>query len=162
VVAVSLTRAQFVSYEITTNANSLAAIILADTVSIKQNGLYWAAEIYAYNYEIDSTLTSDWAEYIRYVAVGKSGYEIYAIGTIPDLDSNIAYYSAFIDGFQLRGANAPVIQQAYKHHPPRVISSERFSGRLNLLGRRFDSRRPDNSLASQFIISQHKKLYHLR
>lgn len=153
------TRARFVSYELTINADPLCALVFFDTISIKQGGTYWAPEAYTYYFDIDSTV-GEWAEYIRFTAVGTSGYELYALGPQTDLDSNLTYYSGLIDGFQIRGSN-PVIQPAPGRHLPRATSSKLSSDRLNLLGQRCSSS-SKSSFAPQLIISQRKTSCRIR
>ena len=154
------TRAHFISYELTINSDPLCALVFFDTVSIKQSGTYWAPEVYSYNFEIDTAVVSDWAVYIRFTEVGKSGYELYAIGPIPDLDSNLAYYTTIIDGFALRGSNNPVVQPPLKRFTPQASLSKFSSSRFNLLGRRVNSPQ-NNQLAPQLIIRQQNKFCYL-
>lgn len=154
------TRAKFISYELTIDADPLCALVFFDTMSIRQNGAYWAPEAYAYYFEIDTSV-GDWAEYIRFTAVGTSGYELYAIGPLPDLDSNIAYYAAIIDGFTLHDPDNPVIKPPRGRFAPQAASLKYSPYRLDLLGRRFNGR-PDHQSAPQLIIRQRNKSCFLR
>ncbi|MBN1575476.1 MAG: hypothetical protein JW913_02935 [Chitinispirillaceae bacterium] len=136
------TRANFIAYELSIEADPLCALVFYDTVTVKQNDTFWAAEAYTYYFDIDSTI-GEWAEYIRFTAVGRCGFELYAIGPTADLDSNIGYYAAIIDGIILQETNDPVIQPpTLRRHVVYSASASPSSPsyRLNLLGQRFGGR----------------------
>jgi hypothetical protein len=146
------TRANFIAYTFSIDADPLCALIFYDTVTVTQSDSFWAAEAYTYYFDIDPTV-GDWAEYIRFTAVGRSGFELYALGPINDLDSNIGYYAAIIDGIKLHETGNPVIQQQVSRRQAAYdasISSPSYH--LNLLGRRFYGR-VNNLHASQIIVA---------
>jgi hypothetical protein len=145
-------RTRLITTELIYRSRLATAIVLFDSISTRQNGLYWAPELYAYHYESDTSAFPNWADYVRFTAIGKTGYEIYAVSTIPDLDSNIAYYAALLDGFQIRGMNASIQQPPKNRVHAGLLPSSKFqTGRYDLLGRR--SNAPiEMPAASQLLI----------
>lgn len=94
------TRANFISYAFSVDADPFSIMVFYDTVSAKQNEVIWAADAFSQFFSIDTAM-ADWAEYIRFTASGTRGYEIYAIGPMDDMEVNVGFYMALIDGIIL-------------------------------------------------------------
>lgn len=94
------TRANFIAYAFSVDADDFSVLSFYDTVTAQQNGSLWAADAYSYFYDFD-TAVGNWAEYIRFTALQKRGYEIYALGPMNDMDSNVAIYAPIIESFVL-------------------------------------------------------------
>lgn len=110
------TQANFIAYAFITEADPFSALIFYDTVSVRQNDTLWAADAYTNYYDIDDTL-NNWAEYIRFTATGRSGFELYAIGPLADLETNVAFYTEILAGIKL------TIQPEGVQWHPRLSSS---------------------------------------
>lgn len=167
------TRANFIAYKLTTDADPLSLLAFYDTVSARQNGTIWAADAYTYYYDAD-TVVGDWAEYIRFTAVGTRGYEIYAIGPASDLDSNLATYAAIIESVKLLDSSSP-FGIGIKHKSPRkkfnanvttrlnqinILGATTRLNQVNILGRSIEGSKVP--IASQLIVIPKNKLLRLR
>lgn len=131
------TRANFISYAFSVDADPFSVMVYYDTIDAKQNETLRAADAFSQFFSIDTAL-SDWAEYIRYTASGTSGYEIYAIGPLEDMEMNIGYYLALIESIILTAAAdervvGAIVPNAYiqKAVPLRTGTVQA----INLLGR---------------------------
>jgi hypothetical protein len=94
------TRANFIAYTLSILADPTCNLLFYDTATVRQNGVLWATEAMTEFYSWDSTV-GDWVEYIRFTASGKYGYELYAIGPMADMDSNIVLYANIIENINL-------------------------------------------------------------
>jgi hypothetical protein len=153
------TRANFIAYKLTNDADPLSLLAFYDTVSAWQNGTIWAADAYTYYFDTD-TAVGDWAEYIRFTAVETRGYEIYAIGPAIDLDSNIATYATIMESIALLDSDGNI---GIKHKLTPARLSATISPRLhqvNILGRSIKGR--NVPIASQLIVTPKDKLVRLR
>ncbi len=144
------TRANFIAYTLSVSADPFCNLVFYDTVTVKQNGALWATDVLTEFYSYDSTI-GDWAEYIRFTASGTYGYELYAIGPLSDLDSNVALYGTIIDGIVLPVSNASVFHPGTGTRTVRTskMMTDRF---LDALGRRHDKFGPH--CASKIIITR--------
>lgn len=133
-----------------------------DSTDVKQNDSLWAGEVYAKYYSTDTSLSS-WAEYIRFTADDRYGYEIYAIGLTEDMDTAVGYYAAIIDGFKLTSSESAVIYQTVNRNKNFSADREKtFSA--DLLGRKMsENRRKLKATAPGIYIikKKHVKLYNL-
>ena len=94
------TRAHFIAYAFVVDADPFSAISFYDTVTSRQTATVWSADAYTIFYDPEVPAV-DIAEYIRYTAAGKYGYEIYAIGTLEDMNTNVGVYAALVQGFSI-------------------------------------------------------------
>ncbi len=143
------TRTNFIAYTFLVNADTFSALVFYDTVTAIQNNTFWAADAYTYYFEIDPTI-GEWAEYIRFTAAGTGGFELYAIGPMADLDTNIGYYAAIIDGISLREKFDASVRPA-NAKPVFHLSQPLPPYRLNLLGQRLGGTMK-NPHASQIVV----------
>lgn len=133
------TRANFIAYIFSIDADPLCALVFYDSVTAVQNEDLWAADAYTEFFSYDSTI-GDWAEYIRFTASGKTGYEIYALGPIEDMNANVGYYAAMIESITLPttdSAIAGVVPRAVSRTMRPVIAPAQVS-HFDLLGRRIE------------------------
>ncbi len=94
------TRANFLAYYLITNSDPLSYVVFYDTVTTEQNGSLYAADAFSVYYDPDTQI-GDWAEYVKYTATETKGYEICALGPIDDMEMNVGFYAAIIDGFTI-------------------------------------------------------------
>jgi len=94
------TRANFIAYQLSIEADLSCVLSYYDTMTVYQNGTIRAAEAYTYYYDPD-TAVGDWAEYIRFAAIKTRGYELYALGPVADMDSNINVYAQILQSIVL-------------------------------------------------------------
>ncbi|MBN1761336.1 MAG: hypothetical protein JW863_23640 [Chitinispirillaceae bacterium] len=90
------TRANFIAYVFSIEADPFSTIAYYDSVTAIQNETLWAADAFSRFFSTD-TILGDWAEYIRFTATGTFGYEIYAIGPAEDMLVNVGMYVAIIE-----------------------------------------------------------------
>lgn len=131
------TRANFISYAFSVDADPFSVMAFYDTVDAKQNESIWAADAFSQFFSIDTVL-SDWAEYIRFAASGTNGYEIYAIGPMDDMDVNIGFYLAVIENIILTDVSEEHMVGVTVPRPAgynKIAQSVKAVGRYNLLGR---------------------------
>ena len=102
------TRANFIAYIFSIDADPFSIVTYYDSVNARQNGTLWAAEVFSQFFSIDTVL-GDGAEFIRFTASGTYGYEIYAIGPEEDMVANIGVYIAVIEGITLPETPVSVI-----------------------------------------------------
>jgi hypothetical protein len=128
------TRANFIAYSFSIDADPFSILVFYDTVTARQNETLWAADAFSQFFSIDTTL-GDWAEYIRFTASGTYGYEIYAIGPAEDMAANVGYYVAIIEGITLPTNEVTVSRQNRGVRPAVLSASGASFHTLNLLGR---------------------------
>ncbi len=144
------TRANFIAYTLTVEADPFCNLVFYDSVTVKQNGILWATDAFTEFYSYDSTF-GDWAEYVRYTASGTYGYELYVLGPLQEMDTNIAAFASIIDGIILPVVNASIVSPAA---PTRATCSFTVAS-----GRCFDARgrcigRPGLENSSKFVFSR--------
>ena len=128
------TRANFIAYSFSIDADPLSVLVFYDTVTARQNGTLWATDAFSQFFSIDTTL-GDWAEYIRFTASGTYGYEIYAIGPAEDMAANVGYYVAMIEGITLPMSEVTVRNPNRGIGPALLSASGASFHSLDLLGR---------------------------
>lgn len=131
------TRANFISYAFSVDADPFSVMAFYDTVDAKQNEVMWATDAFSEFFSIDTTL-SDWAEYIRFTASGTNGYEIYAIGPLDDMEVNIGFYLAIIESLVLTDVSEEHLVGVTVPRPAiynTIQQPARTAGVYNLLGR---------------------------
>jgi hypothetical protein len=147
------TRANFISYAFSVDADPFSVMVFYDTVSAKQNEAIWAADAFSEFFSIDTTL-DNWAEYIRFTASGTSGYEIYAIGPMEDMEVNVGFYLALIESITLTGISdghlvGITVPKATIQNTVRQSNSENLV--YDLLGRNTRSSRSVSSASNMVI-----------
>lgn len=92
----SWTQAQFIAYKLSVETSSypFGAVGFYDSTSAARLGPVWSPEAFSVLYPADGDPT--YCEFVRYCAVGNSGYEIYAIGDSTDMTANVDFYSQVI------------------------------------------------------------------
>ena len=149
--AADWTRANFIAYAFTVDADPFSSLVFYDTVTAKRNDSLQATDAFSVYYETDPAI-GDWAEYVRYSALGTTGYEIYALGPLDDMEANVGYYAAIIDGMVIIGSsNAAVIPRT---NIPSLHPSLSSPVSLDLLGRTIG--RKALGFASQIIITRNR------
>lgn len=149
---VEWTRANFIAYMFSIDADPLCAMLFYDTVTAVVNDTIRAMDAYTYYYDIDSTV-GDWAEYIRFAAAGTHGFELYAIGPQNDLDSNIEHYLTIIESITLQTADIGVIWPR-RSAKSRTLYNAAISERqyiCNLRGQRIGKANALSQCGSQII-----------
>jgi len=133
------TRANFIAYVYSIEADPLCALVFYDSVTAIQNDDLWAADAYTEFFSYDSTI-GDWAEYMRFTASGKTGYEIYALGPIEDMNANVGYYAAMIESITLptTDANIAAVAPRAVSRTIRPVIAPAQCSHFDLLGRRID------------------------
>jgi hypothetical protein len=92
----SWSQAQFIAYKVSveTSVYPFGAIGYYDSSSAATLGGIWSPEAFSVLYPADGDPT--YCEFIRYCAIGNSGYEIYAIGDSTDMANNVDFYAGVI------------------------------------------------------------------
>ena len=152
------TRANFIAYELTIDADPFSALVYYDTISVKQNGTLWAADALTYFFDAGDGF-GDWAEYIRFTANGTLGYELYAIGPLEDMEANVGLYLAIIEGITLKLKPGAAIKKGIPtYHISNALSSPIM---LNLQGRKIHAN-ADRNFASQMVVSRYFRRFILK
>lgn len=132
------TRANFIAYAFSVDADPFSVLVFSDTVSVKHNDVLWATDAYAYMFSTDTAVV-DYAEYVRYTASGSRGFELYAIGPMADMDSSAGYYAAIMASIELKNIeNVRVVTPRVAHRTTPVIRSQVMPYH-DLLGRKISS-----------------------
>lgn len=91
-------RASFIAYklfvEYTVDPSGAVFYYDSSKSSIQKDSL-WAPELYSEFYSVDTALDS-WAEYVRFAATDKYGYELFVLGDTLDMAINIGFYAAIV------------------------------------------------------------------
>lgn len=148
------TRANFIGYSFVIDADPFSLMLFYDTVTAGQNGSLWAADAYSVTFSTDTQIF-DWGEYVRFTAVGTTGFELYVIGELDDMNTNVAFYRSIIDNITIT-LETPVLFSR-----PAVFSSVHgkkinTAYRINLLGRHIGNRL--NKRASQIIVDKNDRI----
>jgi len=129
------TQAHFLGYKLSVEYSvDPAGVILysnADT-TVKQGSLP-AAEAYSLFFSSDTSVGS-WAEYVRFTAYGKYGYELYAISDTADMSSHIGLYAAILQGIVIDPSDRVISPLAFRRKAgveQKLLSSPAY----DLLGR---------------------------
>jgi hypothetical protein len=77
-----------------TSTFPFGAVAYYDSTAKAALGPHWAPEAFSLLYPADGDPT--YCEFIRYTAIGSTGYEIYAIGDSTDMMKNVDYYADII------------------------------------------------------------------
>lgn len=90
------TQAQIIAYKLSVETSSFpfGAVVYFDSTAKAALGPHWAPEAFSVLYPADGD--PNYCEFIRYTAVGRTGYEIYAIGDSTDMMKNVDYYAGII------------------------------------------------------------------
>ena len=149
------TQAQFIAYQLSVE-NSVfpfGAIMYFDSSSTTKLGSDWAPEAFSVLYPGDGSPT--YCEFIRYVAQGDYGYEIYAIGDSTDMTNHVDFYASIIASTQL---TVPVVSLFPFQHE--TLGQEQAINDFDLLGRKLIRRlsngthRESNFIANQMTIQR--------
>jgi hypothetical protein len=115
--AAEWTQAYFLAYKLSVQYSvDPSGVVLysnGDT-SVKQGSLQ-AAEAYSIFFSSDTSLGS-WAEYIRFTACGKYGYELYAISDTADMSKNIGVYAAMLQGIVLAAGDRIISPRMFRRN----------------------------------------------
>lgn len=139
--AADWSRASFIAYKLfvdnTIEPSAVAFYYDSSKTSIQKDSL-WAPELYAEFYSADTELDS-WAEYVRFAATDKYGYELFVLGDTLDMATNIGFYAAIIRSIIIEDADTTGITN-YPHNKIKsVLLSQQNSPSYyyDPLGRRF-------------------------
>jgi|GEM_PF-3423836 len=160
---VEWTRANFIAYMFSIDADPLCAMLFYDTVTAMVNDTIRAMDAFTYYYDIDSAV-GDWAEYIRFAATGTHGFELYAIGPQSDLDSNVEYYLTIIESITLQATDIGVIKprQRTKTHTLYNAAMNEQQYICNLRGQRIGKADAPAQCASQILCRPRCRLFMLK
>lgn len=141
----------FWMYYFLVSVDSTNVVLYFDTLVATEKNKKFTADIYTVFFDPEGTV-GDIAEYIRYTATGNKGYEIYAIGPVSDVDSNLVDYVNLIDSLTVTTLKSKVKFNPFVHNKN---SQERnisliFSSEIDLLGRIIKSKK----ISPQFFISR--------
>lgn len=134
--ATDWTRANFIAYKFSVEADPLSAVVFYDTLTVKQNSTLWVAELYSEFFSVDAAY-GDYLEYIRFTASGTYGYELYALGGVEDMQLNAGFYAAIIEGIKLTATATTVRPLTRGSVVPQFAQGTLGSKNLDLLGRVF-------------------------
>jgi hypothetical protein len=100
------TYAHFTAYRLYVqySVDPAGVIFYYNADSTVRQGSCPAAELYAVFFSSDTSIGA-WAEYVRFSAYGRSGYELYAIGDTLDMASHIGFYAAILQGVRFFSAD---------------------------------------------------------
>ncbi|MEO6097834.1 MAG: hypothetical protein ABIW76_20130 [Fibrobacteria bacterium] len=151
----SWTQAQFIAYKLSVETSSypFGAIAYFDSTSTEKLGTAWAPEAFSVLYPADGTPT--YCEYMRYCAVGSTGYEIYAIGDSTDMTTNVDFYASIISTLQFSTPNVSIAPLIYAN--PILKGNEVHFNTFDLSGRKIPKSMLSQgfrTLASQRFISK--------
>lgn len=112
-------------------------VLYANDSETSLQGDLWAPEMYCEFYSFD-TLADCWAEYVRFTASNRFGYELYAISDTLDMETNIGLYAAMLQYIALPEDVTSVLPGWSKHGdtPYRISTNQRASPVFTLLGRK--------------------------
>jgi hypothetical protein len=133
------TRANFIAYILSMEADPLCNLLYYDSVTVRQDSVLWAAEAMTEFYSFDSTV-GDLVEYIRFTASGNYGWELYAIGPMADMDSNIAMYATIIERIHVPESGSPVLRRHAGLRGGRQAAVALTPAPVNALGRSLGTR----------------------
>jgi len=96
------TLSHFLAYKIWVqySLDPAGVILYSNNDSTVKQGDLPAAEAYSIFFSSDTAI-GIWAEYIRYTAYDKFGYELYAISDTQDMSKNIGTYAAILQGINI-------------------------------------------------------------
>jgi hypothetical protein len=109
------TQAHFLGYKLSVEYSvDPSGVVLysnADT-TVKQGSLP-AAETYSLFFSSDTAVGS-WAEYVRFTAYGKYGYELYAVSDTTDMSNHIGFYAAILQGIVIDPSDKVISPLAFR------------------------------------------------
>jgi hypothetical protein len=93
------TRAYFLAYKLSVlySVDPSGVVLYSNGDTTVKQGSLRATEAYSVFFSSDTSVGS-WAEYIRFTAYGRYGYELYAISDTADMSKNIGMYAALLQG----------------------------------------------------------------
>ncbi len=153
-------QANFIANAIIAEADPFCALLFYDTVTARQNDTLHAADMFIKNYDYDTSLGT-WCEFIRYTACGRTGYEIYVVGSEPDMDTNIGFYSQIIGSIVIEDRNIGVIRQL-KRLPAIMTTESGPKYPLDLLGRSVNMAQKTFRRTPQILLRPRKGVCTLR
>ncbi|MDD5674042.1 MAG: hypothetical protein PHC61_07765 [Chitinivibrionales bacterium] len=124
------------------------AVLYFDSSATCVQDSLWAPELFCEFYTIDTNLGS-WDEYMRYVAVGNYGYELYALGDTADMKQNIGMYMAIIRFVHFTRSSATVLTQApatMRRSFAAARAGQPASDMYDILGKRVPERHRANGI----------------
>lgn len=145
------TRTNFLGYYLWASVESTNVVVYCDTLLATEIHNRFTADIYTYFFDVEGSSVGNIAEYVRYTAVGNKGYEIYVIGPLSDMDTNLIYYLTIIETITI---TTPIITTKSNFIP---MNNKGFEGKfsylsfqnVDLLGRNLKNRKT----AFQLLIS---------
>jgi hypothetical protein len=93
--------AHFIAYKLSVqySVDPAGVVLYSNADSTVKQGSLRAAEAYSVFFSYDTSIGA-WAEYIRFTACGRYGYELYAISDTADMSQNIGYYAAILQSIR--------------------------------------------------------------
>ncbi len=121
------TQAHFLGYKLSVeySVDPAGVVLYSNADSTVKQGSLQAAEAYSDFFSSDTTIGS-WAEYVRFTAAGRYGYELYAVSDTADMSANIGYYVALLEGIVIDPAD-------------RIMSPHEFRRAVSAAGKRLSS-----------------------
>lgn len=129
----SWTEAQFIGYKLSVEHSvfPFGTITYYDSSKTSQLGTQWSPVAFSMLYPGDGDPT--YCEYIRYVALGDFGYEIYAIGDSTDMVNKVDFYAEILATTRL----LPPTFIRLKKSVPRAAELSSPTPSVDGLGRRY-------------------------
>lgn len=140
----------FLVYYLLASVESTNVVIYYDTLIATEVHKRYTADIYTFFFDPENQSTGDIAEYVRYTANGNLGYEIYAIGPISDMDTNLIYYLTIIENISFINLTNEVNYSPISYNNFQNISSMSVFPEVDLLGRNIKNKK----LAFQSFVSK--------
>ncbi len=128
------TRANFIAYIFSIEADPVCALAYYDSVTARQNESLRAMDAFSQFFSID-TILGDWAEYIRFTATGTCGYELYAIGPADDMLANVGMYVAIIEEITLTESTVSIVPDRVPQSAPLIRTHGPTAKTFDILGR---------------------------
>jgi hypothetical protein len=115
------TGAYFTAYKLSVeySVDPEGVVLYSSNDSTVRQGSLPAAEAYSVFFSYDTSIGA-WAEYIRFTACNRSGYELDAIGDTDDMSANIGYYAAILQSIRFLSASRVMTPFAFRGAAGRI------------------------------------------
>ncbi len=109
------TQAHFLGYKLSVqySVDPAGVVLYSNSDSSVKQGSLQAAEAYSIFFSSDTSIGS-WAEYVRFTACGRYGYELYAISDTADMSKDIGLYAAILQSITIAPGDHVVLQPAFR------------------------------------------------
>jgi hypothetical protein len=115
------TQAHFVAYKLSVlySVDPAGVVLYSNGDTTVKQGSLRATEAYSVFFSSDTTIGT-WAEYIRFTAYGRYGYELYAISDTADMSKNIGVYAALLQGIVLAAGDRIISPRMFRRNVDKI------------------------------------------